>query len=484
MGLGYGSNNGTSSGSASYGNSKLDMRYRGVGQQTSIQTGDGGFNITTQGNTNLRGSVIKSTEQAIQDNKNQLTTATLTTSDMRNSSRADAQSMGLSLSTDMFEQGKYGTAKAVAGALLNNGEGKRQTIGKTVTAMSTARVNITDDQAQQALTGQTVQQAIDAINVDTIYTHLQADQANAEAAQQMAQTKQALKMAVYRETVKFADEAYRTAYVAKAEMYKLQRDESGKVELDEKTGKPLSIKLSSEEKLNLKPGKDGKIHIFNNGIFNGKLDDPAAAAKYANQLANAGDGEIYIIHFPQAENALSELMVAGFQHFLEGGIADASNATAKNVELMRRYGRDGLDITAHSRGSDTTGNAMQILAKDNANNGVLSNTSIHYFGPADHAQDAANQLNQLSNSRSNYVELQNHNVDVVGGGFLFGNNPVTYGEIPDSSNTFNETLNMLNIGSGDHDHTVHNCYGANSDPQCKPYGVPKTLRIYSNGSNP
>jgi len=327
MGLSYGSNNGTSSGSASYGNSKLDMRYRGVGQQTSIETGDGGFAITTQGNTNLRGSVVKSTEQAIQDNKNQLTTATLTTSDIRNTSRADAQSMGLSLSTDMFEQGKYGTVKAVAGALLNNGEGKRQTIGKTVTAISTARVNITDDQAQQALTGTTAQQAIDAINVDTIYTHLQADQANAEAAQQMAQTKQSLKMAVYRETVKFADEAYRTAYIKKAEMYKLQRDESGKVELDEKTGKPLSIKLSESEKLNLKPGKDGKVHIVNNGIFNGRLNNPVAAAKYANQLTNI-DGEVYFIHFPQA--------------------GEVNNDTEK---LLSTFGADG--VLQQSMGSDS-----------------------------------------------------------------------------------------------------------------------------------
>ena len=172
------------------------------------------------------------------------------------------------------------------------------------------------------------------------------------------------------------------------------------------------------------------------------------------------------------------------QHFLEGGIADAANATAKNVELMRRYGTDGLDITAHSRGSDTTGNAMQILLKDKNNNGVLSNTNIHYFGPADHAQDAANQLNQLSNGRQNYVELQNHNVDVVGGGVLIGNNPVTYGKIPDGSNTFKETLNMLNIGSGDHDHTVHNCYGPIVDKQRNGFGAPQTLRIYSNRSKP
>jgi len=56
-----------------------------------------------------------------------------------------------------------------------------------------------------------------------------------------------------------------------------------------------------------------------------------SALKYANQLANTSEGEVYMIHFPQANNALSELMVAGFQHFLEGGIADASNATAKNI---------------------------------------------------------------------------------------------------------------------------------------------------------
>ena len=94
------------------------------------------------------------------------------------------------------------------------------------------------------------------------------------------------------------------------------------------------------------------------------------------------------------------------------------------------------------------------------------------------------RLNYILCPRNFDVELQNHKVDVVGGGFLIGNNPVTYGKIPDDSTTFKETLNMLNIGSGDHDHTVHNCYGASLDPQCKDYGTPQTLRIYSNGSQP
>jgi filamentous hemagglutinin len=120
---------------------------------------------------------------------------------------------------------------------------------------------------------------------------------------------------------------------------------------------------------------------------------------------------------------------------------------------------------------------MQILLKDQENNGVLSNTSIHYFGPADHAQDAANQLDTLSNGQQNYVELQNHKDDFVGG--LIGNNQATYGKTPDGSNKLKETLNIF---TGDH--TAHSCYGANPPPECKGYGTPQTLRIYSNGSKP
>jgi len=208
-------------------------------------------------------------------------------------------------------------------------------------------------------------------------------------------------------------------------------------------------------------------------------------------MANTSDGEVYMIHFPQAEKVNSatdsllgifgmdgvgaELMVAGFQHYLEGGVADASNATAKNVELMKQYGAEGLDISAHSRGSDTTGNAMQILLKYQNNIGVLSHTNIHYFGPADHAQDAANQLDQLSNGQRTYVELQNHKDDFVGG--LVGDNSATYGKTPDGSNTLKE---WINIFSGDY--TAHSCTGKNPPPECKGYGTPKTLIIQSNRS--
>ena len=136
---------------------------------------------------------------------------------------------------------------------------------------------------------------------------------------------------------------------------------------------------------------------------------------------------------------------------------------------------------AHSRGSDTTGNAMQILAKDNANNGVLSNTNIHYFGPADHAQDAANQLDQLSGGTQTSITLQNHKDDPVGNLFFIGNNPPTYGKIPDGSSKLKETLNVF---TGDY--TVHSCYGvnANRDNCKKPYGDPETLIIRSDRSKP
>ncbi|KWF62932.1 hypothetical protein WT57_24180 [Burkholderia pseudomultivorans] len=67
--------------------------YAGVNEQAGIQAGDGGFDIKVGGNTDLKGAYIAST--ATQD-KNQLTTGTLTFSDIQNRSEHEASSVGIS----------------------------------------------------------------------------------------------------------------------------------------------------------------------------------------------------------------------------------------------------------------------------------------------------------------------------------------------------------------------------------------------------
>ena len=84
------------SGSASYAKSKVDGDFASVREQSGIQAGDSGFDVKVKGNTDLKGSVIASTDKAVQDGLNRLTTGTLTVSDIEN--RSEYKATGVSLS--------------------------------------------------------------------------------------------------------------------------------------------------------------------------------------------------------------------------------------------------------------------------------------------------------------------------------------------------------------------------------------------------
>ncbi len=99
-------------------------------EQSGIKAGDGGFQVNVQGNTDLKGGAITSTDKAVNEGKNSLTTATLTTSDIENKSSVNAQSTGFSVSTDMMN-GKYEMAKGAAANLLNNASESASSTGQT-----------------------------------------------------------------------------------------------------------------------------------------------------------------------------------------------------------------------------------------------------------------------------------------------------------------------------------------------------------------
>lgn len=81
------------SGSFSATKGKGDSSYANVTEQSGILAGDGGFDIKVKGNTDLKGAIIASTAP---EDKNKLTTATLSWSDIENKSDYSATSMGLS----------------------------------------------------------------------------------------------------------------------------------------------------------------------------------------------------------------------------------------------------------------------------------------------------------------------------------------------------------------------------------------------------
>jgi filamentous hemagglutinin len=345
---------GAISGSVSASNSNSRSNYASVTDQSVIKAGNSGFDVNVKGNTDLKGAVVASTDKAIEDGKNTLVTGSLTTSDLQNKAEASASSSGISLSSDMLSQGKYGAAKAVMGTALNGASASGSSSGQTRSAVSAGVVTITDEAAQQATTGKTGQETVASLNRDTANAQTAAVKQDAKAMQQTVEAERAIKQAAVAEAVKFSDEAYRKIFIDKHPMYKIAKEENGQTKSDPNTGKPELQLLSPEERANLQPGPDGKINIATNGIFNSNVE----AGAYANQHSTA-TGTQYVIYFPEANNAVSELMVAGYQKFLENPTMGLSNSTVQVIDAMNQYGTTGLQLDGHSRGAMTIGNALE-----------------------------------------------------------------------------------------------------------------------------
>ncbi|MCL1860059.1 MAG: adhesin, partial [Proteobacteria bacterium] len=409
---------------------------------------------------------IASTQEAVDERKNSLTTGTLTASDIKNSAVAHADNSGFGLASDMFTQGKYGVAKAGASSFLLNASDSESASGVTHSAVGGGRIEITDEDKQQALTGQTTEQSIANLNRDTASANQTVERSDVDALVEKTKAEQAIKTALYNESVKFTDEAYRKMFLKKAKIYVLEQDTEGNI---------IKRLLSDEEKLNLQPGADGKIHIADNGIFN----DLDAAAKYALQHGTADGGPQYMIYFEQADNAISELMIAGYQKFMEGNLLGLTNATQETLNMMQLYGQDGLHLDGHSRGSMTIGNAMEAMSSAS---GSLSGTTVNFFGPAYNAQQADDLLSNLQNrpageaGQSMVLQYQNHYADPVG--LLIGGNPATGGTIPNGSNVLWE---MIWAATGQ-ENTSHNSYG-NGRKDSKQYwndGLPVLVPVSAN----
>ena len=168
--------------SANASQSKVNGEFASVGEQSGIKAGDGGFTVNVNGNTNLVGGVIASTATA---DKNSLTTQTLTQSNIQNQSNYSASgyavSGGFGVSSNNGNNANSNSTGNGTGsqgsnlmAIQNGSQGTSagfsdksgSSSGTSYAGVSAGTINITDDQKQQQLTGQTAAQAIAAINTN------------------------------------------------------------------------------------------------------------------------------------------------------------------------------------------------------------------------------------------------------------------------------------------------------------------------------
>lgn len=456
---------GSSSGSGSVSQQKINSDYVSVTEQTGIKAGDGGFQIKTVGNTDLTGAMITSSDQAVTDNKNSLNTGTLTHSDLLNRAEASAKNNGFSLSSDFFTQGKYGAAKGIIGNAIDNGAAEDDSSGRTLSAVSQGTIVVTDGVAQLEKTGKTVDETLASLSRDTKSIHTAAQRLDARDLAHQAEAVQIINKAIFAEAAKFSDEAYRTMFLKDHVIYEVIRGEDGKIAIDE-NGKALVRELSQSEKVSLQAGSGGRVKVFTNGIFN----DEDAALGYTAQNIPGGAETIYLVAFPQTDSLVAELMVAGYQSFLENDLWGLANATVEIKDLMKLYGESGLDLSGHSRGSMTIGNALESLQRESDGKEPLSDTLIRFFGPAYNAEKAAGMLYEMSEGRQDTVYLQNHKYDFVG--VALGNNPATYETVPNKSYKIREWINILKDSP-----TVHSCYGNASDKCITAYGKAEVMEI-------
>lgn len=172
--------------SGNYNQTKVNGSFASVGEQSGIAAGDGGFQVKVNGNTDLKGGVIASSDKAIQDNKNSLATQTLTQVDIKNHSDFDASGFGVSggfgVGSDKGDgkaaDGSTAKAPTVGGQTLQTfqtgstgtsagiGSASGSSSSTTRSGISGGVVTITDDAAQQAKTGTTATQTVASINRD------------------------------------------------------------------------------------------------------------------------------------------------------------------------------------------------------------------------------------------------------------------------------------------------------------------------------
>lgn len=417
---------GSASASVSAGKSTVKSDYASVTAQSGIQAGDGGFQVDVRGNTDLKGAVIASTDQAVVGGKNRLTTATLTNSDIHNRANADAQSSNFGLSSDVFGQGKYGVTKTVLGNVLGTTKESASSSGVTRSAVSAGAVTITDDAKQTAQTGKTAEQTVASLNRDTANAQVAAVKQDVEAMKQTVTANQTIKQETIKIVTALTDEAYRSRFQEAPKLFKVECPAGADCVKDPSK---LTRQLASKDDIEKAQG-DAILAV--NGIFND--EQRAMELAYQNVAPDRATGDkpsiVYLMHIAPTKNDLSELLAVAYEKIVTS--ADYSlanflgytNAQEAYAGLIKSRGDQATTSLGQSRGTLVQESAFTILAnQQDANGGVYTNPNltVRGVGGAANAESfsaaAAKVVNDPTKNRNiTFNYFSNDPVAVTAGG--------------------------------------------------------------------
>lgn len=148
-----------------YSKSKMNSNHASVNEQAGIYAGDEGYDVNVKNHTDLKGALITSTQQAESSGLNQFSTGTLSHSDIENHSSYKGSSIGISAKGDV-NGGWTGQEKnGISGSVGYGRESDNQN-SVTKSGINTQNIEIRNENAQQARTGQSITETLAAIKTD------------------------------------------------------------------------------------------------------------------------------------------------------------------------------------------------------------------------------------------------------------------------------------------------------------------------------
>jgi filamentous hemagglutinin len=440
---------GKASGNIHASNTDIKGNYQSANQQSGIQAGGGGFQLAVAGNTDLKGGVIASTDKAIADNKNSLTTGTITTSEVQNHASASATTTGFNAGTSMFTEGAYGQAKGIGANLLDNASQNSSSSGQTRSVVSAGTVTITDEVKQQT-TGNTASQTIASLNRDTTNANTVAQRQDVQAMKQSVEAERAIKNEAVRQITTLTDEAYRVMFKEVPKFYKVTCPAGVDCTKNpEKTTTTQVMGSAQEVQAELAKATAGAV-LAVNGIDNPLDRAGQLAMQNAEPVRDSSGNEakpttIYLMHYVPSNNGLSELLVAGYEKKLAPTLGYSNQDQAYADGLKTLGANTGGDVVSlgHSRGTIVQTNANAILASEGV---TKSNLSVQGVGGAVSAEEYTKAAEKVQGPLGNREKITFS---------YFKNDPIPVGTAGNpgvlSLSEFWKVLSTPN--------SAHSCYG-------------------------
>ena len=460
----------------SFSKSKINADHASVNEQAGIYAGDDGYDVNVEKHSDLKGALVTSTQTAENEGKNRFSTGTITHSDIENYSNHNAKGFGIGGSVTMGggnapkeiggvelqkigknnadgsgkvetggiagigSQGNWGVAKGLISGLFGQVSDKGNEHGVTTSSINTKNLIIRDKEAQEQLTGKSINETIEALNQEN--RHQKLAKADIESIKSDLERNLSVATKFVENVNSVGDEIY----------YQMEKNEDSVFSIQKKTENCNHINCLDFETDNSQALKriiysndlltDEQAQLLSKvataGMLNLKREDKVSSAILYDKDLSSID-ETAVILNRGSTNYLNEFIFTGFERFRAWAnlpsVFGASNATRDHAQITKKLneynahriaqGKEAISANnvAHSLG--VSGNKNMLNWSEYVGN-RYDNTKVNFLhlGGSYPSEGVDKQAKRLFGS----VNTEYHGVkgDVVYsglGGLFIGNNP-------------------------------------------------------------